>query len=70
MTKIATAASVSGGGTAIYFGLTPGEWQVIGIIGGLVVGFVSLLIQAALSWWFKSQHLALAREHRKADPEE
>jgi hypothetical protein len=55
-----------GSGSAIVFGFTPGEWQVIGIIGGLVFAAVGLVANL----WFKAQHLDLARANAQADPEE
>lgn len=64
--KASAAAAYGGGGTAMYFGLSAGQWQVIGVIGGLLVGVVGLLVNV----WFKQQHLEIARRKALADPEE
>jgi hypothetical protein len=56
--KAASAATYGGSGAAMYFGLSPGEWQVVGVIGGLVFaafGFVTNL-------YFKHQHFQLAKQ--------
>jgi len=34
----------------MYFGLSAGEWQVIGVLGGLLVGVVGLVINAVFGW--------------------
>jgi allophanate hydrolase subunit 1 len=63
--KAASAAIYGGSGTAMYFGLSPGEWQVLGVLGGLIfaaAGFVTNL-------YFKAAHLELARAKAKADQE-
>jgi hypothetical protein len=56
--KAATVATYGGSGTAVYFGFSPGEWQAIGIAGGLffaAAGFFANL-------WFKWAHLNLAKK--------
>jgi hypothetical protein len=52
------------------FGLSAGEWQAIGIVGGIVIGALGLVVNAAINAYFKSQHLALARRQAGAIPEE
>lgn len=44
--KASTVATYGGSGTAVYFGLSPGEWQVVGIVGGLVIGLIGLGINS------------------------
>lgn len=56
--KVATAAQYVGGGGAAIFGLTPSEWSVIGVIGGLLIAALGYIT----STWFKAQHLKLAQE--------
>lgn len=56
--KVANAAIGGGSGAAVVFGLTPSEWSVIGVIGGLVVAVAGLVVQVM----FKQAHLKLARE--------
>jgi hypothetical protein len=48
--KASAAAAVGGGGAAVYFGLTAGEWQIIGVVGGLLIGLLGLVINAAFQW--------------------
>jgi hypothetical protein len=55
--KVANLATYGGSGAAVVFGLTPSEWQVIGIIGGLLTAVGGFL----LSWWYKHQHLKIAK---------
>jgi hypothetical protein len=66
VTKTATAATYGGAGNAIYFGLRADEWSIVGVIGGLAIGFLGLLINA----YFKRQHLLIAIKTAKADPDE
>lgn len=33
-----------------YYGLSPGEWQVVGIVGGLVIGLFGLGINVLFQW--------------------
>ena len=63
--KAASAATYGGSGVAVYFGLSPGEWQVIGIVGGLVFAAAGW----ATNFYFKRQHLLLAKAKAQADPE-
>lgn len=53
--KAATAAQYGGSGAAVYFGLTANE---IGAFGGLLIGFIGLLINI----WFKHKHLQIAKK--------
>lgn len=48
--KASAIAAVGGGGTAVVFGLTPGEWQAIGVLGGLLIGIAGLAINAVFQW--------------------
>lgn len=61
--KTANVATYGGSGAAVVFGLTPSEWQVIGIIGGLVTAVAGF----GLSWWYKHQHLKIVRRDRSDD---
>jgi hypothetical protein len=63
--KAASAATYGGSGVAVYFGFSPGEWQVIGILGGLIFAALGFLT----NWYFKHQHLKLAIAKAQADPE-
>jgi hypothetical protein len=59
ITKVATTAQYGGSGGAFYFGLSAGEWQVIGVVGGLLIA----LLGFAINWYYKAQHLKLARKN-------
>lgn len=52
------ATYVASGG-AVILGLTANEAAAL---GGLLVAFLAMVINAAMNWHFKSQHLKLARE--------
>lgn len=65
--KAANAATYGGSGTAMYFGMTANE---IAAIGGLIVAIVGLIVSQAMNWWFKAQHLKLARQTAKANADE
>jgi hypothetical protein len=47
---ITSVAGYGGSGTAIYFGFSPGEWQAIGILGGLLIGLAGFAFNAWLGW--------------------
>ena len=74
MTKTATAATYTGSAGAIVsgavsdtvFGMTTSEWSVIGVIGGLVLAILGF----AVNVYFKRQHLLIAQQNAKADPDE
>lgn len=59
--NVVTQAAAAG---TIYFGLTLNE---IGVIVGIFVGVVGLIGQLSLTWYYKHQHLQLARQKRAAD---
>lgn len=44
-------------GLTIFLGFTPGQWQVIGVLGGLLIGALGL----ALNWYFQHQRLTMDR---------
>lgn len=56
--KAATVATYGGSGTAVYFGFSPGEWQAIGIAGGLFFAAAGYFTNL----WFKAAHLRLAKQ--------
>jgi hypothetical protein len=66
VSKTATAATYGGAGNAIVFGLTANEWSVVGVIGGIAIGLLGL----AITYYFKQQHLLIAKQTAKADPDE
>jgi hypothetical protein len=58
--RVAQTAMYGGGGTAVIFGLSPGQWQALGVMVGIVVGVGGL----ALTWYYKRKTYLL--ELRKA----
>lgn len=64
--KVSAAATYSGAGTAVYFGFSPGGWQVIGIVGGLIFAAAGFLTNL----YFKHQHLKLAKQRGWPDADE
>lgn len=48
--KATAATGYLGSGTAVYFGLTAGEWQAIGVMGGLAIGLAGFAWNAWLGW--------------------
>lgn len=65
--KVANTVTQTAAAGTIYFGLTLNE---IGVIVGIVVAVIGLVGQLALTWYYKHQHLQLAREKRAADNDE
>lgn len=57
--RIATPASYTSAVGTVYFGLTLNEI-------GVVVGIVATVVTLGVNWWFKLQHLRLARERAGA----
>ena len=57
--KLANTAQYGGSSGAVYFGLSSGEWQIIGVVGGLVIAAFGF----AINWYYKAQHLRLARKN-------
>lgn len=57
--KASAAVAYTGGGTALAFGLTSGQWQALGVVGGLLVGVAGLIVNA----YFKNKHLQLAKKN-------
>lgn len=52
------ATYMAAGGTVI-LGLTANE---VAALGGLLVAFIAMVVNAAITWHFKSEHLKLSRE--------
>lgn len=48
----AGVAVVSGGvqGVELILGMTPSQWSVTGVIGGLLIGVVGLMVNAYFQW--------------------
>lgn len=67
----AKAATYGGAGTAAVTATTLAEnmsiqeWQIVGIVGGLVIAFLGLLLKTGMDWHFKAQHLKLAQSRAK-----
>lgn len=62
--KASAAVAYTGGGTAVAFGLTSGEWQALGVVCGLLVGVAGLIVNV----YFKNKHYELAKRRSLKDP--
>lgn len=62
--KTANVVTQAAAACTVYFGLTLNE---IGVIVGILVGVIGLIGQLSLTWYYKHQHLQLARQKRAAD---
>ena len=62
--KAAQTATYVGSASAVFFGLTANE---LAAIGGLILGFVGLVANTAITIYFKSRHLKLARERMERE---
>ena len=62
-TKVAQTTTFAGSASAVFFGLTANE---LAAIGGLILGFVGLVANTAITVYFKSRHLKLAEQQARA----
>ena len=71
--RVSAAAAYAGSGTAAvsaaagYLGLTPAEWQVVGIVGGLAIGLLGLIVNAGINAYFAWRRLRLEELKAKED---
>jgi hypothetical protein len=65
--KGANAAEKGGAAVAVLGGFTATE---LAAFGGLIVAVLGYLTNALMTWHFKSQHLKIAQQAAKADPDE
>jgi len=56
MAKTSNLAIYGGSGTSIMFGFTPGEWQIIGVAGGILLGLAGFIVNV----YYKHKHYKLA----------
>ena len=64
--KVAAGAQYGGGSIAFLGGMTANE---IAAFGGLAVAVIGFIVNTVVNFWFKHQHLKIAREKAQADPE-
>lgn len=62
--KTATVVTQAAAAGTVYFGLTLNE---LGVVVGMLVAIVGLIGQLGLTWYYKHQHLQIARKKRAAD---
>lgn len=54
--KASSIATYGGGGTALasgaakFMGMTPDEWSIVGVVGGLVIGAIGLAVKTYFEW--------------------
>lgn len=48
--KASATAAVGGGSVAVFFGLSAGEWQALGVVGGLAIGLIGLVVNVVFQW--------------------
>lgn len=65
--KVANAVTQTAAAGTVYFGLTLNE---IGVIVGMLVAVLGLIGQIGLTWYYKHQHLQIARQKRASDDEQ
>jgi hypothetical protein len=64
--RAAQTATYGGSAGAVFFGLSANEFAAI---AGVLIGVLGLILQAAITIYFKHQHLALARAAAEAKPQ-
>ena len=65
--KVAGTVTQAAAAGTVYFGLTLNE---IGVVIGMLVAVIGLIGQIGLTWYYKHQHLELARKKRARDNDE
>lgn len=65
--KVAGAVTQAAAAGTVYFGLTLNE---LGVVVGMLVAVLGLIGQIGLTWYYKHQHLRLARQKRASDDEQ
>lgn len=56
--KISTAVTYTAAGGTVILGFTANEFAAL---GGLVIATLAYVTNAAITWWFKREHLKLAK---------
>jgi hypothetical protein len=59
--KAASTATYGGSAGAMYFGYTANE---IAAFGGLFVAIIGLVVSQLINWYYKAQHLKLAKKNQ------
>jgi hypothetical protein len=63
--RSAQAVTYGGASGAVYFGMTANEFAAI---AGVVIGVIGLVVQVAVTIYFKRLHLAITARAAKAKP--
>lgn len=61
--KVSQTATYAGSASAVFFGLTANE---LAAVGGLILGFIGLVANTAITIYFKAKHLKLAEQQARA----
>jgi hypothetical protein len=59
----AGVSAASGG--SMFIGVSVAQWQIVGIFGGLVLGLLGLVVNAAINFYFQYKRLKLAEAHAR-----
>lgn len=65
--KTANAAEKGGAALAVAGGLTATE---LAAIGGFLIALLGFVVNTALNWYFKAQHLKIAQQKALADQDD
>jgi cytochrome c biogenesis protein CcdA len=68
LSTVADVATYGGSGVAVVFGLTPSEWQALGVAGGLLIAAIGLVAKVCIDIYFKRREMEIlerAHEVRK-----
>lgn len=66
ITGATTKAAYATATLPVFMGLSAEEWQAIGVIGGLVLGAMTWLGNNIINWYFRREHLKLAKRQAAA----
>ena len=64
--KAGSAITYTAAGGTVLAGMTANE---LAALGGLVVAILAMIINAAITWHFKAQHLEIARRRAEIEDE-
>lgn len=60
--KISTAVTYTAAGGTVVLGMTANEFAAL---GGLAIAGLAFITNAGITWWYKREHLKIARAKAK-----